>query len=641
MPASFFFDNMEHTAAYAKQNHPEETERTIRKADEYLSGSYLFDGRWDLERNAVPFQYEDIKDYLRQDGEDSEAVYAFNRMRQWLTLAEAYALTKDERYTQLFLTQMTEWIITIRRDDPKAAKAWRTLEAGFRMEYWSKAYEIFKYSPLFTKTDEKLFVSSMEEHANYLINSWNDYLLISNWGVIINHGLFTASQLLPETEKTRTWERISLNHLEKELSLQIADDGIHWEQSSMYHDEVLNALLDVVLLLRHKKAPVPKALLEKTKKAAHACAAMQKPNGHAIQDGDSDDIDQSDLVTLSSLLFDDPLLSAKANRQIDYDRIWLVTDTERDTYRKMDGAIPLLSLFPDSRHAVYEKEGMFLHFKAGTLGAGHGHADQLHIDLYANGEELLVDPGRYTYVPGEERYVMKRSEAHNRPTVKGLDDYHIKDSWAYGRMGKAYGMRGKEKDGAVYLSALNLGYGEDGITIERRIVIPHPGLVILIDTFTGKGDFTAQNHFHFSGKGILSENGATFTTEKNVMYLSFSDGVTLSKGKGWVSRHYNERKQADMLTVGKSGSGIVSLWTVIQIGSKEKTSFLPVTSNCRGTAFPSSAIEAMKAGGTIVAAAHKEWASPTDLFHAGGKTGWGACVLFTEDGPENGTILEY
>ena len=66
---------------------------------------------------------------------------------------------------------------------------------------------------------------------------------------------------------------------------------------------------------------------------------------------------------------------------------------------------------------------------AGTLGAGHGHSDQLHVDLYARGEDILTDAGRYTYVNKPERFEFKNSSAHNTVTVDDEEVYTPVDSW--------------------------------------------------------------------------------------------------------------------------------------------------------------------------------------------------------------------
>ncbi len=37
------------------------------------------------------------------------------------------------------------------------------------------------------------------------------------------------------------------------------------------------------------------------------------------------------------------------------------------------------------------EEANLLHFHCGTVGAGHGHSDKLHIDLVIQGEDVLMD----------------------------------------------------------------------------------------------------------------------------------------------------------------------------------------------------------------------------------------------------------
>ncbi|WP_305068980.1 heparinase II/III domain-containing protein [Lacticaseibacillus saniviri] len=59
----------------------------------------------------------------------------------------------------------------------------------------------------------------------------------------------------------------------------------------------------------------------------------------------------------------------------------------------------------------------YLHIYNGNLGSGHGHAALGHIDLVIDGQDVLVDLGRYTYVDGTERRYLKSPSAHNVMTV--------------------------------------------------------------------------------------------------------------------------------------------------------------------------------------------------------------------------------
>lgn len=97
-----------------------------------------------MEKTNEPIVFPDAIDWLAQPGDDQEFVYAFNRMRFWITLGQAYLLTGNEKYANSFTLQLKSWVSTVKRKDPSCAKAWRTIEAGIRMEYWMKAIRYFK-----------------------------------------------------------------------------------------------------------------------------------------------------------------------------------------------------------------------------------------------------------------------------------------------------------------------------------------------------------------------------------------------------------------------------------------------------------------------------------------------------------------
>ena len=75
------------------------------------------------------------------------------------------------------------------------------------------------------------------------------------------------------------------------------------------------------------------------------------------------------------------------------------------------------------RGAAFADERWLL-LDAGPLGdGGHGHYDALHLEAYAYGRPLVVDPGRYTYSESGPnwRHWFKGTAAHNTVTVDGLD----------------------------------------------------------------------------------------------------------------------------------------------------------------------------------------------------------------------------
>ncbi len=99
-----------------------------------------------------------------------------------------------------------------------------------------------------------------------------------------------------------------------------------------------------------------------------------------------------------------------------------------------------------------------LHLHCGTMGAGHGHSDQLHVDLYANGEDILTDSGRYTYVDGPDRREFKDPSAHNTITVDVKPFTVYKDSWECSKLCQPVKQEMAVKEGMALAQGGHLGY---------------------------------------------------------------------------------------------------------------------------------------------------------------------------------------
>lgn len=75
-----------------------------------------------------------------------------------------------------------------------------------------------------------------------------------------------------------------------------------------------------------------------------------------------------------------------------------------------------------------------LRFHCGSMGSGHGHADTLHVSLNADGEDILVDAGRYTYVDSPLRLSLKSPAGHNVTLLDGQPFTECTATWEYDRI---------------------------------------------------------------------------------------------------------------------------------------------------------------------------------------------------------------
>lgn len=658
----FFFEDRAAAAAYVRENCGEEWSNVLHTAELAAEGKFLFELRWDMEQTHTPEVFDGPIDWLRQPGDDPEFVYAFNRMRFWPCMGQAYAITGDEKYAAAFASQLVHWVNTVKRAEPKNAAAWRTIETGIRMENWCKAMAYFEGSPSITPAVMDAFVSSMTEHAEFIMSVWNSYNLMSNWGVLANHGLFVAGVMLPETERTAQYRAEALRRLSQELSIQVYRDGMQWEQSPMYHNEVLRCFLDVVLLASRNKIDLPAGMWDAVHQMALADLAQQKPNGAEPMLGDSDDIDQRDLVTLAAAIFEDGRLKYAGYSRLDFDSAWELGAAEAARYAALPAVRPACTDFALSDSGNYTlrsgwgPEDTWVHFHCGTLGAGHGHSDQLHFDLFAHGEDILTDAGRFTYVFGPRRCEFKDSSAHNTTTVDGKHFYTLKDSWECSKLSRAVNRSFWSDNRYGYAEGGHLGYMDKGVFVNRRLIFIKPDILIVADEFYANAPHEYRQHFHFGGAGRVSdENGQyRYESEKNDLkaVLLSAYPIVTGLGSARVSRHYNQAEDCPALESQVQGTGFTSAYAVFSLdpaGVAEPLTVkrLAVRSNFKDILFADEAVEALcitKGERTYtVAVAHMEYASPTDTFQAGGCTGFGNVVVFDHSANETevGTVLSY
>lgn len=655
-----FFDDRAAAAEYVKAHCREELETVLRIADLAAESKFVFQLRWDMEQTHVPEVFDGPIDWLRQPGDDPEFVYAFNRMRFWPCLGQAYAVTGDEKYARAFAEQLVHWVDTVRRDDPACEKAWRTIEAGIRMENWCKAMRYFEGSPAITQEVMDKFIWSLTDHAEYIMGVWNTFNLMSNWGVLANHGLFVAGCHLPDCPRAAEYRRTALERLDKERRIQVYPDGAHWEQSPMYHNEVMRCYLDVVLLARRKGIQLPQGMEEAVHAMARTALAWQKPDGGEPMMGDSDDIDQRDLLTLAAAIYRDGALKSAAYPSLDFDSAWELGAGEGSRYEALPAQPPAQTdlALADSGNYVFRSgwgdRDTWVRFHCGMLGAGHGHADQLHFDVSAFGEDVLCDSGRFTYVFGPSRREFKDLSAHNTVALEGTELYACQDSWECRGLSRAVNRVFYTDERYGYVEGGHLGYYKQGVYVGRRLIFLKPDVVIAVDEFYSDRPQTYRQFFHWGETGKLTEegNGVRWEGRSACARLRFVSacGMTRLIRTGRISRHYNHAVENEVLETTVRGEGFAGVFSVLALdarGAEEPLSVekLPVLSNFKGIQFRDEEIEALRVRkgerSWVVVVSHLEYASPTDTFNAGGCCGFGGVEVFDEKTGERetGTVL--
>ena len=549
---------------------PDECALTLKTADELRDNTFLFQLPWDMEQTYEPVRFENGIDWGFVLNGDQEFTFQMNRHRYWICLGQAYALTGDEAYAQCFVSQLLDWLDKEPWRPEAANTTWRTLDSGLRADYWLRAMALCAHSPAVTPQVAERFFEGLEAHARRLgENPRTGFSTKSNWGVMEYTGLYAIAWVLDRPDDLAR----ARFFLKEALYTQIMDDGMQWEASPMYHNEVLMSYLEVLRLAEiwgddlfdEEETGLIAA-------AAYATLALKNPAHRQPMTGDSDDTDVRDILSEAALLLGDGLLKAGASARLDYESIWLFGPEGDRRYQDivpeplMGGAAELSSSGQVVLRSGWDERADWLYFKNGPLGGGHGHQDKLHVGLWLDGEEVLADGGRFTYTDTNERYVLKSSAAHNVPLADGEEYADSADSWIYKAMPMATPNRVVQKGEYFFVEGAHTGYAARGLTLNRRVLAVGPDVYIISDEWLGIPPKESAQHFLFGDSIRLTPSehgfdGAGRLCGFHIESFAPEQTVRAEQGEAMFSRHYNLMGSAPELTV--RAEGVSSMTTIL------------------------------------------------------------------------------
>lgn len=247
-----------------------------------------------------------------------------------------------------------------------------------------------------------------------------------------------------------------------ELSSQVLPDGAHEERSPVYHQLLLDRLLNVLMALRadnwHKEYPCLSGVEETARRM------LAWLNGVTFANGDV------------------PMVN---------DAAWGMAPTTAQLFRK---ATQIGLEMPEKTASTIGQASGYRMFRqpryelladVGLIGPdhqpGHGHADTFSFILHVDGQPVLADSGTSTYQTGPRRAWERSTAAHNTVVVDGKNSSEVWSSFRVGRRARV----GLLVDQETALSAWHTGYQSIGLTHERTWLIK-PTEISLRDRLTGR-----------------------------------------------------------------------------------------------------------------------------------------------------------
>ncbi|MDR4484997.1 MAG: alginate lyase family protein [Nitrospirales bacterium] len=411
-------------------------------------------------------------------------------------------------------------------------------------------------------------------HAELIRKRISGYSSTGNHTIAEAAALVYAGVLFPEMSQAERWRSLGLCLLEKEALHQILPDGGSAEQALWYHRFICDLYGLVVTLLQHHRFPVTNSIVEAFNRSMNFLETFASPSGRLPQVGDGD----NGYALSPFLRFSKP------------DVLWVVG----------------LTTFSESGYSIVRSETHIcqqLVFDHGSLGMppcfAHGHADALSVIFYCGDQEIMIDPGTYTYTGDAAwRTYFRGTRAHNTVIVDHLDQAVQETAFMWSQPFSARLIhRSLGPDEAAIAIARHDGYeGRLGVIHYRAVAYEPNGHWVIWDYLSGSGSHHLELNWHFAVEPVITKDGYILQWDGGRLHLTIDGGTTtLHKGdinpiSGWRSAQYGMKESISTLRTKFTGILPHEFVTQIQVdGSVSPTQVLTTLEFFRGFVHETSA----------------------------------------------------
>lgn len=530
-------------------------------------------------------------------------VWEPNRHLEMVTLAQAYALSKEEKFIDGIGRRLESWFEQC--PYPSGVNWCSSLELGIRLINWSLTWHLIggRKSALFAGAEGRnrleRWMSSVYQHAHFISHYYSRYSSANNHLIGEAAGVFVASCTWPCWDKLADWGTQARALLIATAEQQTHADGVNREQAVSYQQFVLDFFVFSLLAGRARGIKFPNAYLKQLERMTDFLNSLMDVGGNVPMIGDADDgyvarLSQEpdfnpyrSLLNTGATLFGRPDLAAKGGTLDDKTRFLLGDPPGYAELAHERGCDPRRGrAFPDGGYYIFgdrletDREIRVI-ADAGPLGylsiAAHGHADALAIVLSAAGREVLVDPGTYSYHTERVwRDYFRGTGAHNTVRIDGQDQSVSGGNFLWLRHARARCLEFYASGTGTRFVGEHDGYCRlPDPVVHCREINQSGNIIRILDRLMCRGAHLAEQCWHFSEHcQVRLEEGKIVARNENVVVtITVPAGVhevrhlrgSEDPPGGWISRRFDVKVPSDSVYFVREIDGTTELKNTIQI----------------------------------------------------------------------------
>ena len=524
---------------------PDAAKEIIAHADELMHQTFTFNKTWDMERCLTPYTLPVI-DWNDHQNDDPEWCFMLSRMDYLDHLLLASLLTGDIAYADKAKEYILNWIAA--HPSIVSEPSTRTLDTGIRVMNWMEALPYLSMLHALTEDELTRITDSMFAQMQYLKENYLPKYKTSNWGSIQTCAIVSVLPFLRADFLSDPLYQWALDEMTLQFSIQVYPDGMHWEQSTMYHIEVLNYGMKAVHYMGLHLQPCPSAVKEQVYALAKALVGQLMPSGEIETFGDSDRVCARDVLSRAALLFDDPTFRFVGLDELDPESLYVLGVPAAQRYATLPASAPQSMHYDGEDSGMYtlrsswDKDASFTMFTNGSLGSGHGHSDNLHLSACYQGDPVLIDSGRFTYREDHPlRVQLKGMAAHNGVMIDDKTYCVPSDSWGYADFGLPLKNYVRHAGNLHYFEGAMLGHDPLQVWV-RKVIVVDPAIWMIVDEVKCDGAHEAHSRLHFDPAATVSPAGDCHRVTTPHAALTLTCPGTVSYTSEPCSLRYNEQQ---------------------------------------------------------------------------------------------------
>lgn len=449
----------------------------------------------------------------------------------------------------------------------------RTLETGERLNRWVDIVDALLPTGVFDERPDDFYniISFMYGDCKYLnsLSITDGKYWWSNWRIVANAGFFKGCEYLRELSNHDTFRTKAEGNVEYTMDLLYNSDMSFAEAGPAYAQWCAELFGDCAIMAEKAGNPMKPEFIEKLRGAARYALNSFYPGGYDSNTGDSNYRDKMPEFEALAEFLNDPVLNAYINGDDSY------TDS-------------LSTIYPDANSAYMRsgwnpQDNTYVSF-VNNPSDGHYHPDSNQVLMYAYGNPLIVDSGRYSYSSTNSIYNdLRTAAAHNTVEAVGISmgthsaAAHKITPWA---------------DNNMFSFAASTQTGYSGISHTRNVLFfKNSDMYTLVtDYISGSANNTYRQNWHFMPSNNAAANGNTITTDfynkANIAVVNADADAAASVRSGYFSADYGLVADSEYASFEKKGSnvGFSTVLKALKPGARNTVKAVDTASSVDGSA---------------------------------------------------------